>query len=169
MGAGLYPPPSNTGSPRGVKFFATIGSTAYVGDTETRAYLATWKAEADRLYRITMNVGSVDTDAVGDVTSGKPWAKNSAIIRGRWAYGTDATVASADAGYMLATVFDDDSQYSSGTTATWHLGGATAGDVSWAITIKSYKAAATYGMVRLLATGGASNLFVEDVGPWPIP
>lgn len=159
MGAGLYPPPINLTAPRGTKAFAFVTSTAYVGDTETRAYLTTWKAEASRLYRVQLNIGSVDADAVGDVSSvADHGSKNSAIIRGRWAAGTDATVTSTDAGYMLASVFDDDSQFSSGTTVTWHIGGAPAGDIAWAVTLKAYKPAATYGSIRLLSTGAASSL-----------
>jgi hypothetical protein len=168
MGAGLYPAPVNTTSPRGTKAFQFVGTTSYVYDTETRAYLTTWTAEASRLYRIQLNCGSVDSDTAGDQATVDHGSKNSAIIRGRWAYGTDATVTSTDAGYMLASVFDDDSTFSSGTTATWHLGGATAGPIAFAVTLKPYRAAATYGGIRLLGTGASMSLTVEDVGPWPI-
>ncbi|QMP84568.1 hypothetical protein KGG93_gp23 [Streptomyces phage Endor2] len=168
MGAGLYPPPNDPRKPLGMKSFQFVGTTSYVYDTETRAYLATWTGEANRLYRITANIGCVDSDTAGDQATTDHGSKNSAIIRGRWAVGTDATITSTDAGYMLASVFDDDSQFSSGTTVTWHLGGAPAGPLAFAVTLKPYKPAATYGAIRLLATSAAMSLTVEDVGPWPV-
>jgi hypothetical protein len=151
--------------------YQPVVTTGYVGNTETRAYLVTWKCELNRLYRVTLNVGSVDVDGPGDNSNTDiRYAKNSAVIRARWKYGTDCTVTDSDLGYRLVTVFDDDSMTSTGVTAEWHVGGfGTAGDVAVAITLATYRAAATYGNVRLLTNGASANtLRVEDVGPWPV-
>ncbi|APC43265.1 hypothetical protein Joe_25 [Streptomyces phage Joe] len=170
MGAGLYPPPTNTSAPRGVRYYSNIGSTGYVGDTETRAYLASFVAEGSRLYRVTLNLAAVDTDGAGDTTATSHGAKNSATIRARWAYGTDANTGDADLGAFYQTVYDDDSQFGSGAIHQWFIGGLTAGQASVAITIKATKAAATYGSIRILTLGGNStSLQVEDIGPWPVP
>ncbi|QMP84475.1 hypothetical protein HUN43_00022 [Streptomyces phage Endor1] len=171
MGAGLYPAPTNPNVPRGIRHYTSLGSTAYVGDTETRAYLATWTAEAGRMYRITLNLAIVDADGVADVaTVADHGAKNSATIRARWAYGTDATTASSDLGGFYQSVYDDDSQFASGASHDWFLGGASAGDIAVAITLKATKAAATYGSVRILTAGGNStSLHVEDIGSYPVP
>lgn len=171
MGAGLYPPPTNPNLPRGVRYYSTLASTAYVGDTETRAYLATWVAEPARLYKVTLNLAIVDSDGVADVaTTADHGAKNSATIRCRWDYGTDATVASNDTGAFYQSVYDDDSQFASGTCHNWYIGGAAAGNLAVAITLKATKAAATYGSVRVLTNGGNStNLCIEDVGAYPVP
>ncbi|WJN63433.1 hypothetical protein [Streptomyces phage phiScoe56] len=169
MGAGLYPPPTNPNAPRGIRYYANLGSTAYVGDTETRAYLATFTAEPARMYRIALSLSAVDTDGAGDNATVR-YAKNSGVIRARWALGTTADVTSNDLGWKLQTVFDDDSMSSSGFTGEWWLGGVTAGDVAIAITLKAYRAAATYGQIRVLTGGGnATNLTIHDVGPWPVP
>jgi hypothetical protein len=168
VGAGLYPPATNPQAPRGIRYYSTVGTTSYVGDTETRAFLTTWKAEASRLYRITLSVGNIDTDGVGDNATVR-YAKNSMVIKARWASGTTADVADSDLGYRLQTVFDDDSMSASGQTCVWYLGGAPAGDLAVAITIKAYRAAATYGSVRIIGTGGSSaTLTVDDIGPWPV-
>jgi hypothetical protein len=171
MGAGIYPPPTNPNLPRGTRFYSSLGSTAYVGDTETRAYLGTFTAEAGRLYRVTINLAGVDADGVGDTaTTADHGAKNSATIRARWAYGTDATTASSDLGAFYASVFDDDSMFGSGCNHDWFLGGAAAGDVAIAITLRATKAAATYGSVRILTNGGnTTSLHIEDIGAYPVP
>ncbi|WJN63038.1 hypothetical protein [Streptomyces phage phiScoe3] len=169
MGAGLYPPPINVSAPRGLVAYQGLASTSTV-TVETRCYLITWTAEAGRSYRIVAQLGCVDNEGITQSTTFTS-ATNSAIIRARWAVGTDATTTSTDLGYMLATVFDTDSQMSSGTTAVWHLLNAPAGPVAVAVTLAPYKTpATTYGSVRLLTTGGTSNtLSVEDVGSWPLP
>ncbi|WJN62802.1 hypothetical protein [Streptomyces phage phiScoe2] len=171
MGAILYPPPSSINNPRGMRYYSTVGGTAYVGDTETRCYLATFKAETGRLYRITLNMAIADADAAGDDASTiGHGSKNSAVLRARWAYGTDATTTSNDLGYFLQSVYDDDSMFGSGFSHDWFIGGAAAGDLSVAITLKANKAAASYGQVRLLTGGGSSNtLHIEDVGAYPVP
>ncbi|WJN63199.1 hypothetical protein [Streptomyces phage phiScoe45] len=175
MGAGLYPPPS-TPKAGGVVYYANVGATSYVGDTETRAYLAVFNPSPSRLYKITANLTSVDTDAVGDQPNTTDavvrYAKNSAIIRARYAWGTDATVADTDIGYRLATVYHDDSMTSSGTTCHWFIGcGPSLPNPSIAvcISLRAYRAAGTYGSIRILTGGGSSNnIIVEDIGPYPV-
>ncbi|WJN62646.1 hypothetical protein [Streptomyces phage phiScoe10] len=171
MGAGLYPPTTNPNIPRGIRYYSALPSTAYVGDTETRAYLATFRAEPGRMYRITLNLAIVDVDAIADNASvADHGAKNSAVIRARWALGTDATASDSDLGGFYQSVYDEDSQFASGATHDWFLGGVTAGDVAIAITLKANKTAATYGSVRILTSGGNStSLHIEDVGAYPIP
>ncbi|ATE84902.1 hypothetical protein SEA_BEARDEDLADY_24 [Streptomyces phage BeardedLady] len=169
MGAGLYPPPQGNG-PRGIRYWSAVGSTAHVGDTETRIYLASWTAEAGRLYRVTLNLAVVDSDGAGDQSTVDHGSKNSATIRCRWAYGTDATTASTDLGGFYQSVYDDDSTFASGAVHQWFLGGANAGDIAVAITLKATRAAATYGQIRILTLGGNStSLQVEDLGAYPIP
>ncbi|WLW38572.1 hypothetical protein [Streptomyces phage Verabelle] len=167
MGAGIYPPATNVNLPRGTRWYATLGSTSYVGDTETRAYLATFTAEPTRLYRVTLNLAIVDGEADNATTRG---AVNSATIRCRWAYGTDATVSSSDLGGVYQSVFTDDSTSGSGLNHDWFLGGVAAGDVALAITLKATRPAASYGQVRVLTNGGnTTSLHVEDIGAWPVP
>ncbi|WJN63119.1 hypothetical protein [Streptomyces phage phiScoe44] len=172
MGAGLYPPPTaNPNLPRGTRYYAQLPSTAYVGDTETRAYLATWEAEPTRLYRVTLNLAIVDSDSDNATTRG---AMQSATIRARWALGTDATVSSSDMGAFYASTFTDDSTSGSGTNHDWFLGGVTAGPVAVAITLKATRSPATgtnsYGQVRVLTNGGnTTSLHIEDIGAWPVP
>jgi hypothetical protein len=168
VGAGLYPPPTaNPNLPRGTRYYSTLGATSYVGDTETRAYLATWTADPSRLYRVTLNLAVVDCDASNTTYRG---AVNSATLRCRWAYGTDATVTSNDTGAFFASVFTDDSTSGSGANHDWFIGGLTAGPVAVAITLKATRPAATYGQVRILTQGGnTTSLHVEDIGAWPVP
>uniref|UniRef100_A0AAU7GX08 DUF7298 domain-containing protein n=1 Tax=Streptomyces phage Kamino TaxID=3158857 RepID=A0AAU7GX08_9CAUD len=169
MGAGLYPPPiANPNLPRGTRYYSQLPSTSYVGDTETRAYLATWTAEPLRLYRITLNLAIVDSDSNNATTRG---AMQSAMIRARWALGADATVSSSDMGAFYASTFTDDSSSGSGANHDWFLGGATAGPVAVAITLMSTRQpAATYGQVRVLTSGGnTTSLHIEDIGAWPVP
>ncbi|WJN62721.1 hypothetical protein [Streptomyces phage phiScoe15] len=173
MGAGLYPPPINNNAPRGIRYYSSLGSTAYVGDTETRAYLATFTAETPRLYRVTLNLAIVDSDATGDTTSTTHGAKQSATIRARWAYGADATTASSDLGAFYQSVYDDDSTFASGAMHQWFIGGAAAGQMSVAITLKATRTPSSgtggYGQVRILTAGGnTTSLQVEDIGPWPL-
>ncbi|AKY03778.1 hypothetical protein SEA_VERSE_23 [Streptomyces phage Verse] len=173
MGAGLYPPPIDKTRPLGIVYYNTVGSTAYVGDTETRAWLATYTAAPGRLYRVTLNVAAVDADAVADVaTTADHGAKNSCTFRARWAYGTDATVTSTDMGAFYQSVYDDDSMFGSGACHQWFIGSAslTPGPLSVAITMKATKAAATYGSVRVLTLGGnTTSLQIEDIGGYPTP
>ncbi|QEQ94055.1 hypothetical protein SEA_SAFTANT_23 [Streptomyces phage Saftant] len=171
MGAGLYPPPTNANLPRGTRYYSALGATAYVGDTETRAYLATFDAEPTRLYRITLNLAVVDSDSDNTTYRG---AMQSATVRARWALGTDATVSSSDLGAFFASTFTDDSTSGSGQNHDWFLGGVTAGPVAVAITLKATRSPATgtggLGQVRILTQGGnTTSLHIEDIGAWPPP
>lgn len=98
----------------------------------------------------------------------------SATIRARWAYGTDATTSSSDLGAFFASTFTDDSTSGSGTHHDWFLGGAAAGPVAVAITLKATRTPAAgtsgYGQVRVLTQGGnTTSLHVEDIGAYPVP
>ncbi|WJN63276.1 hypothetical protein [Streptomyces phage phiScoe54] len=170
MGAGLYPPPIDKTRPLGTVYYNTVGATAYVGDTETRAYVATFTGAPGRLYRVTLNLAVVDSDSNNTTYRG---AMQSATIRARWAYGTDATVASTDMGAFFASTFTDDSTSGSGAVHHWFLGSAslTPGPISIAITLEATRQpAATYGQVRVLTQGGnTTSLHIEDIGGYPTP
>ncbi|WJN63355.1 hypothetical protein [Streptomyces phage phiScoe55] len=170
MGAGLYPPPRDNQRPLGVVYYNTVGATSYIGDTETRAYLATFTCAPGRLYRVTLNLAVLDSDSDNATARG---AMQSATLRARWAYGTDATTSSSDMGSFYVSTFTDDSTSGSGTCHQWFFGSATAtpGPVSIAITLKATRTpASTYGQVRVLTQGGnSSSLQVEDIGGYPTP
>ncbi|WJN62954.1 hypothetical protein [Streptomyces phage phiScoe25] len=170
MGAGLYPPPIDKTRPLGILYYNTVGATAYIGDTETRAYLASWTGAPGRLYRVTLNIAVMDSDSDNTTYRG---AVQSATVRARWAYGTDtATTTSNDMGAFFQSTFTDDSTSGSGAVHQWFIGSAslTPGPISCAITLKATRPAATYGQIRVLTQGGnSSSLQVEDIGGYPTP
>ncbi|GGU41422.1 hypothetical protein GCM10010211_00490 [Streptomyces albospinus] len=149
---------------RGLVALAPLSASAYVGDTPALIYSWTFPAEARRLYRFGLRITSVDTDGTGDSGSGTRYAKQSGYTAVRWASGTSVTASSPALGDMLTTTFNDDSDSSSGLSATFHLNGPPAGMTTIGVFLNARRAAATYGQVRYL-TGAGSELFIEDVGP----
>ncbi|MFI6275934.1 siphovirus ReqiPepy6 Gp37-like family protein [Streptomyces sp. NPDC050988] len=151
-------------TPRGVMAMQALASTAYVGDTETIVYTQTFTAEANRCYRINLRVAAVDTDATGDNASATiRYAKQSGYTACRWAAGTTVSNTSTLLGTFYSTLFDDDSFTASGINANWYLNNPAAGTVTIGIGLKVNRAAATYGQVRYLVSGG-SHLAIEDAG-----
>lgn len=151
-------------TPRGVIAVQALASTAYVGDTETIVYTQTFAAEANRCYRINLRVAAVDTDATGDNASATiRYAKQSGYTACRWGAGTTVSNTSPLLGTFYSTLFDDDSFTASGINANWYLNNPAAGTVTIGIGLKVNRAAATYGQVRYLVSGG-SHLAIEDAG-----
>ncbi|AKY03707.1 hypothetical protein AVT26_gp25 [Streptomyces phage Lannister] len=167
MGLNIWPPPVPAKLARGIVYTATLGTTAYIGDTETMAYTHTFKAAAGRTYKIHYRLTSVDTDGTGDNTNTNiRYAKNSAILYCRWKSGTSVSVTDPQIAQAYATVFDDDSTSSTGAELTAYLIDPPAGDVTVGLSVKTGRAAATYGQVRFLPAGGA-RMVIEDVGSLP--
>lgn len=151
-------------SPRGIVSVQALASTAYIGDTETIVYSQTFTAEANRCYEINFRVAVVDTDATGDNASSTiRYAKQSGYTACRWAAGSTASNTSTLLGTFYNTLFDDDSFTATGINANWYLNNPPAGTVTIGIGLKVNRAAATYGQVRYLVSGG-SHLAIEDVG-----
>lgn len=153
--------------PRGVVAITTdLASTAYVGDTETMVYTLPFTAAPKRIYRVHLQVYSVDTDGVGDNTnSNVRYAKSGAAIRCRWASGSTVTTSSTILGAHRVTVFDDDSSTSSGADCTYYLLNPPRGQATVGISLATARPAASYGQVRFL-TGTGNHFAIEDVGPY---
>ncbi|MGW8630614.1 DUF7298 domain-containing protein [Streptomyces sp. NPDC055793] len=153
--------------PRGVVAIMTnLGTTDYVGDTETVVFRLPFQAAPKRIYRVHLVAYSVDADGTGDnANSNIRYAKNGMVIRGRWASGPTVSTSGTAFGECRVTVFDDDSSTSSGADCAFYLVNPPAGQLTVGITIGTARTAATYGQVRLLA-GSLSALVVEDVGPY---
>ncbi|MFI6205904.1 hypothetical protein ACIBAI_05815 [Streptomyces sp. NPDC051041] len=135
----------------------------YVGDTETMIYTQSFTAEASRCYKVVLRIASVDTDGTGDSTSLR-YAKQSAMTTVRWAAASTVTTSAASLGTFYTTVFDDDSNTSTGVEATFYLNDPPAGLITVGVSLVARRAAATYGRVRYL-TSTRSTLAVEDAGP----
>ncbi|ATE85128.1 hypothetical protein SEA_GOBY_23 [Streptomyces phage Goby] len=163
MGLNIWPPQIAANIARGIVYTAALGTSAHVGDTETVLYSHTFKAAAGRTYKIHYRFTSVDTDGTGDSTEPARYAKNSALIYCRWKSGTSVAVTDPQIAQGYQSVYDDDSTSSSGTELTAYLINPPAGDVTVGISVKTGRAAATYGQVRFLPGGGA-RMVVEDVG-----
>ncbi|MBQ0949253.1 MULTISPECIES: hypothetical protein [unclassified Streptomyces] len=153
--------------PRGVVAIMTnLGTTDYIGDTETMVFRLPFQAAPKRIYRVHLVAYSADTDGTGDNTNANiRYAKNSMIIRGRWASGSTVSTSGTAFGEYRVAVFDDDSSTSSGADVAFYLVNPPAGQLTVGVSIATARAAATYGQVRFLA-GAMSALVVEDVGPY---
>lgn len=160
-------------APHGVvALMNNLGDTAYVGNTETMVYQLPFIAAPKRIYRVHLQAYSVDTDNGGDNTNTNiRYAKNSMIIRCRWAAGsTVTTTGSTVIGAHRVSVFDDDSTTASSADCTFYLVNPPAGQLTTGISIWAARSPATgtgtiYGQVRFLTSTG-SHLSVEDVGPY---
>lgn len=144
-----------------------LAETAYVGNTETMVYQLPFIAAPKRIYRMHLQVYAVDTDGAGDnANSAIRYAKNSMIIRGRWASGSTVSTSGTIIGNHRVTVYDDDSTTSSGADCTFYLLNPPAGQLTVGISIWAARTPdTTYGKVRFLVNTG-SHLSVEDVGPY---
>ncbi|WAB08727.1 hypothetical protein SEA_ANDRIS_23 [Streptomyces phage Andris] len=153
--------------PRGiVAITQNLATTAQIGDTETMVYQLPFKAAPKRIYRVHLQAYAADTDGVGDNTNANiRYAKNSMVLRGRWATGTTVTTAGTAFGEGRATVFDDDSATAGGIDINWYLLNPPSGQLTVGVAIYVARAAATYGTVRILP-GSFSFFAVEDVGPY---
>ncbi|MFJ6680596.1 DUF7298 domain-containing protein [Streptomyces werraensis] len=153
--------------PRGVvAIMKDLGTTAYVGDTETVVYQLGFTAAPKRIYRVHLQAYVVDVDGVGDNTNSNiRYAKNSALVRCRWASGSTVTASSTVIGATRVTVFDDDSSTSSGVDASYYLVNPPRGLVTVGISLLAGRTAATYGSVRFLSSA-SDSLVIEDVGPY---
>lgn len=153
--------------PRGVVAITTdLASTDYVGDTETMVYQLPFTAAPKRIYRVHLQVYSVDTDGTGDNTNSNiRYAKSAAAIRCRWASGPIVTTSGTILGAHRVTVYDDDSSTSSGADCTFYLLNPPRGQLTVGISLATARAAATYGQIRFLASSG-NHLAIEDVGPY---
>lgn len=158
--------------PRGVvAIMNNLDDTAYVGNTEAMVYQLPFIAAPRRIYRVHLQVYSADTDNGGDnANTSIRYAKNSMIIRCRWAAGaTVSTTGSTIIGNHRVTVFDDDSSTASSADCTFYLINPPAGQLTTGISIWAARSPATgtgnYGQVRFLTSTG-SHLSVEDVGPY---
>ncbi|MGW3336214.1 siphovirus ReqiPepy6 Gp37-like family protein [Streptomyces sp. NPDC001009] len=149
-------------TPRGVLALQTLGTTAYVGDTETMVYTQQFTAEAGRCYKVVLRIASVDTDATGDNASTR-YAKQSAMTVVRWASGSTVASSNTAIGSFYSTTFNDDSNTSNGMDAAFYLNSPPAGPITIGIGLMTKRAAATYGMVRYLPST-LSTLAIEDVG-----
>ncbi|AKY03779.1 hypothetical protein SEA_VERSE_24 [Streptomyces phage Verse] len=167
MGAAIYPPPSSPNFARGlVAPIQMLGTSAYVGNTETMIYTQQFTAQANRSYKVVMRMPSVDTDGAGDNTNSTiRYAKQGAITYCRWAAGATVTTASQSVGNFYTTTFDDDSVTSMGLMCEWYIVNPPAGLITVGISLFAYRSPhTTYGMVRYLPSASAT-LGIEDVGP----
>jgi hypothetical protein len=153
-------------APRGIVAITTnLATSAYVGDTETVVYQLPFTAAPKRIYRVHLQVYAIDTDGAGDNTNDNiRYAKNSAVIRCRWAAGSTVTISSPVIGEHRATVYDDDSSTAAGVDFAFYLINPPPGRLTVGATLLSARTAATYGQVRMLP-GSYSFFAVEDVGP----
>ncbi|MGM9381122.1 DUF7298 domain-containing protein [Streptomyces antibioticus] len=143
-----------------------LDTTAYVGDTETMVYQLPFIAAPKRIYRVHLQVYAIDTDGTGDNTNANiRYAKNSMIIKCRWASGSTVTTSGSTTGEHRVTVYDDDSTTASGADVAFYLCNPPAGQLTAGISIATARASATYGQVRILP-GSYSYFAVEDVGPF---
>ncbi|WDS51739.1 hypothetical protein SEA_TRIUMPH_25 [Streptomyces phage Triumph] len=152
--------------PRGiVAITQNLATTTSIGDTETVVYQLPFTAAPKRIYRVHLQIFAADTDGVGDNANANiRYAKNSMNIRCRWASGSSVTASGTLIGEHRVTVFDDDSSTASGADVAFYLLNPPRGQVTVGITLNTARAAATYGMVRVLP-GSLSYFAVEDVGP----
>lgn len=151
-------------TPRGVLALQTLGTTAYVGDTESIVYTQQFQADAGRCYKVTIRIAAVDTDATGDnANTNIRYAKQSAMTTVRWATGTTVSTSSTAIGTFYSTTYDDDSNSATGMDATFYLNNPPAGPITVGVGLNTRRAAATYGMVRFLPST-LSTLAIEDVG-----
>lgn len=152
--------------PRGIVAITTnLATSNYVGDAETVIYQLPFTAAPKRIYRVHLQVYAADTDSVGDnANTNIRYAKNSMVIRCRWASGSTVTASGTLIGEHRATVYDDDSSTASGVDFSAYLLNPPAGPLTVGITLATARAAATYGAVRFLP-GAISCFAVEDVGP----
>jgi hypothetical protein len=157
--------------PRGVVALTNnLDETAYIGNTETMVYQLPFVAAPKRIYRVHLQTYSVDTDGVGDNTnSAIRYAKNSMIVRCRWASGSTVTTSGTIIGNHRVTVFDDDSTTSSSADCSFYLINPPRGQLTVGISIWAARSPATgtggFGQVRFLVSTG-SHLSIEDVGPY---
>lgn len=153
--------------PHGVVAITTgLADSGLVGDTETVVYKLTFTAAPKRIYRINFRAMMADTDSTGDQTNTIiRYAKNGATIGCRWATGSTVTTSGTPLGYIRATVFDDDSVTAMGAELTCYLVNPPRGQLTVGITLKTARAAATYGQVQLYQSG-VGHLAIEDVGPY---
>ncbi|AWY07589.1 hypothetical protein SEA_YOSIF_25 [Streptomyces phage Yosif] len=165
MGAQLYPPPSNASVAKGVVALQSLGTSAYVGNTETMIYTQQFTAQAGRIYKVVMRMASVDTDGAGDQTNTLiRYAKQTGITHCRYAAGSSVSTSSTTLGNFYTTTFDDDSITSMGLTCEWYMTSPPAGLITVGISLYAARSPhTTYGMVRYLPASGAT-LAIEDVG-----
>ncbi|MFF7800259.1 DUF7298 domain-containing protein [Streptomyces olivaceus] len=152
--------------PRGIVAIVTdLADTDHVGDTETMVYQLPFTAAPNRIYRVLFRVGRADVDNTGGADSNNRPAKNSLLVKCRWASGSTVTASGASAGDYRVTVFNDVSDTATGIDTHFFLLNPPAGRSAVGITIRAGRSSSTYGRVRCLADGGA-HLAVEDVGPY---
>ncbi|MDX3525068.1 hypothetical protein P1P75_01010 [Streptomyces sp. ID05-39B] len=153
--------------PRGVVAVLNLlqADTTAAVTTETMAYQLPFVAAPKRIYRVHLGVYIVDTNTTGDGTATSFPAKNSAVIRARWAQGSSVTITGTPFGASRATVFNDDNSTAGSADSTFYLFNPPAGQVTVGVSIAPVRAAATYGAVSLSPSTG-SHLVIEDVGPY---
>ncbi|WP_406192333.1 hypothetical protein OH733_05475 [Streptomyces griseus] len=151
-------------APRGVvALLMDLPDSPAVENTETMVYELPFRSAPKRIYRVNIRLGRADTNSTGDAAAHS--AKNSLVMRCRWAAGSTVTTSSTSLGDYRVTVFDDDSNTSTGVSTDFYLINPPAGQLTVGISIRAARVAATYGNVRVIADGHA-HLAVEDVGPF---
>ncbi|WMI33346.1 hypothetical protein SEA_PROVOLONE_25 [Streptomyces phage Provolone] len=160
MGAAIYPPPAAlTSTLVAFQNCEQIPTQDYFIN-EGMQFTQTFKAQANRIYKVTFTMANVDTDGV---TGSTYVAKTSAITICRHAFGTSVSTSSTEIGQIHTAVFGDDSLRNSGVHATFWIENPPEGNNTIGISLKA--AHTTQGGVRYLAYGNGNRLAIEDAGP----
>lgn len=150
--------------PRGVRKWTQHGSSSDVSNTEllVSGATVTFTAEADRLYRVEWNAGTIDGQA--SVPNGAGPAEN-AILHLRWKAGSSSP-ANTDAlcGAKRAATFSGDSTWDEGQDVVGWLNDLTAGTYTVGGFLFNQQHIAG-SAIRLLTAGIPMALSVADWGP----
>ncbi|QFG10488.1 hypothetical protein SEA_ITZA_25 [Streptomyces phage Itza] len=161
MGVSIYPPPASPPAARGlVSQSPELDDTALIGTTETICYDHSFTAEANRVYKVTFQAATVDTDGTG--ANADYGSKGSARIIMRWAAGSSADTGTFFAEKWIAT-FGDNSQRATGVTMVGYFSTTASGTHTVALGMNMQYSSG--GQVRFLMYGPGNRLSVEDVGP----